>query len=77
MRNLRGWGLEIAFDISQDNKKEEDNSELSTTIVNKCFKKGLHLADAGDCIQLMPPLTIPDESLNEGLDILVGVIKEL
>ncbi|MFZ5376992.1 MAG: aspartate aminotransferase family protein [Patescibacteria group bacterium] len=77
MRNLRGWGLEIAFDVSSDNKEGEDNSELSTAIVDRCFEKGLHLADAGDCIQIMPPLTIPDDQLKEGLDILIQVIKEL
>ena len=77
MKNLRGWGLEIAFDISTDNKEGEDNSDLSTTIVSRCFEQGLHLADAGDCIQLMPPLTIPEEQLKEGLDILITVIKSL
>ncbi|MEO8581784.1 MAG: aspartate aminotransferase family protein [Patescibacteria group bacterium] len=77
MKNLRGFGLEIAFDISTDNKDGEENSDLSTTIVNNCFEKGLHLADAGDCIQLMPPLTIPDAVLSEGMEILVEVIKAL
>jgi 4-aminobutyrate aminotransferase-like enzyme len=77
MKNLRGWGLEIAFDISMDNKAGEDNSELSTTIVNRSFERGLHLADAGDCIQLMPPLTIPDDVLKEGMTTLIKVIKEI
>ena len=77
MRNLRGLGLEIAFDISLDNKEGEGNSDLSTRIVEKCFEKGLHLADAGDCIQIMPPLTIEDSVLKEGLNILIDVVKEL
>lgn len=77
MKNLRGWGLEIAFDISTDNKEGEDNSDLSTTIVSRCFEQGLHLADAGDCIQLMPPLTIPDDQLMKGLNVLIKTIKEL
>ncbi|MBP7768491.1 aspartate aminotransferase family protein [Candidatus Woesebacteria bacterium] len=77
MKNLRGWGLEIAFDISQENKNGEDNSELSTTIINKCFENGLHMADAGDCIQIMPPLTISEDDLVNGLTILVTVIKNL
>jgi len=77
MKHLRGSGLEIAFDISQDNKEREDNSELSTTIINNSFEKGLHLADAGDCVQLMPPLTIPDDVLVEGVTTLITVIKEL
>jgi 4-aminobutyrate aminotransferase-like enzyme len=72
MKNLRGMGLEIAFDISAENKEGEGNSDLSTTIVNKCFEGGLHLADAGDCIQLMPPLTI-----EEDMRTLISVLKSL
>jgi 4-aminobutyrate aminotransferase-like enzyme len=77
MRNLRGWGLEIAFDISKENKEGEENSDLTTTIVKRCFENGLHLADAGDCIQIMPPLTISDSELKEGVNILIEVIKNL
>ncbi|NTU46661.1 aspartate aminotransferase family protein [Candidatus Roizmanbacteria bacterium] len=77
MKNLRGWGLEIAFNISEDNRNGEDNSDLSTKIVEKCFSKGLHLADAGDAIVLMPPLTTPDTVLEEGVSILVDVIKKI
>lgn len=77
MKNLRGMGLEIAFDISTENKEGEGNSDLSTQIVEKCFEKGLHLADAGDCIQLMPPLTIEDDVLNAGMNTLISIIKEL
>lgn len=77
MRNLRGAGLEIAFDLSIDNKTGEDNSELSTQIIKESFARGLHLADAGDCVQLMPPLTIPDAVLEEGLTTLISVIKKL
>ncbi len=77
MKNLRGYGLEIAFDLSTENKVGEGNSELSTAIVEKLFEKGLHLADAGGCIQIMPPLTIPDEVLEEGINSLIKVIKKL
>ncbi len=77
MKNLRGWGLEVAFDISQENKDGEDNSDLSTTIISKCFESGLHMADAGDCIQIMPPLTTSDSDLEEGITTLINVIKNL
>lgn len=77
MKHLRGSGLEIAFDLSIDNKTGEGDSELSTNIVKEAFAQGLHLADAGDCVQLMPPLTIPDDVLEEGIQILVAVIKEV
>ena len=31
----------------------------------------------GNIIRLLPPLTISDELLNEGLDILAGILGEL
>ncbi len=71
MRNLRGLGLELAFDL------DKTSDGLSQVLVTKCFEKGLHLGDARDCVQLMPPLNIPDEVLEEGVDILINTIKEL
>lgn len=75
--NLRGLGLEIAFDPRNLNRPGEDNSELSTKIVTRALAHGLHLADAGGCIQIMPPLTIDNATLEEGLHILVDVIRAL
>lgn len=76
MKNLRGIGLELAFNVSTDNQ-QEGNSNLTKQIVRQCFARGLHLADAGDCIQIMPPLTIENSILEEGLQILIDVIKGL
>lgn len=72
--NLRGLGLEIAFDVSRPGK---DSGELSTQIVTSALASGLHLADAGGCIQIMPPLTIDEKTLEDGLRILANVIKSL
>jgi len=77
IRDLRGLGLEIAFDISSLDRPGENNGELSTQIVNTALKRGLHLADAGGCIQIMPPLTIDERTLEEGLGILVETVKDV
>ncbi len=74
---LRGKGIEIAFNLGEMETEDEGNSEVSTSFIEKCMKQGLHLADAGDCIQLMPPLTISESILNDGLEKLVSVIKTL
>lgn len=75
--NLRGLGLEIAFDIPSPERPGENNDKLSTEIVSRALAHGLHLADAGGCIQIMPPLTIDDKTLQEGLIILADVLKAL
>lgn len=67
IKNIRGIGLELAFDSNSD----------YNLILEKSFKKGLHLANAGECIQIMPPLTIPDDVLIEGVTTLITVIKSL
>jgi 4-aminobutyrate aminotransferase-like enzyme len=72
--NLRGLGLEIAFDVSRPGK---DSGELSTEIINNAFANGLHLADAGGCIQIKPPLTTDKKTLEDGLIILADVIEAL
>jgi len=66
MQNLRGLGLELAFDAVD-----------TDIIVEESFREGLHLADAGDCIQLMPPITISDDDLIKGMNILIKVINNL
>ncbi|MEI8232964.1 MAG: aspartate aminotransferase family protein [bacterium] len=77
LNKLRGKGLEIAFNLGSTSEEVEGNSNISTELINRCTKNSLHLADAGDCVQLMPPLTISQEDLEKGLSILVSVVKGL
>jgi len=74
---IRGKGMEIAFDLDNSINVGEGNSSVSTKLVNLCMNEGLHLADAGDCVQLMPPLTITEDELYEGLSKLVTAVKKL
>lgn len=67
IKNIRGQGLEIAFD-----------SEVSyDMIIQNAADKGVHIANAGECIQLMPPLTTSNEILIEGVTTLTSVITNL
>ena len=63
---LRGKGMIMGLDVG--------NGELAKAIVNNCFENGLLIAACGTggrVIKLIPPLTIPDNDLEQGLDILV------
>ncbi len=61
-------GLEIGVELQ---KKDG----LYKKVVDAAFQKGLHLTGDGESVlQLMPPLTIPQDVLAEGVDILINVI---
>jgi diaminobutyrate-2-oxoglutarate transaminase len=64
---VRGKGMILGLDVG--------SGEQAKAIVDSCFAAGLLIASCGTggrVIKLIPPLTIPDEDLQEGLDILVS-----
>jgi diaminobutyrate-2-oxoglutarate transaminase len=69
---VRGKGMIIGLDVL--------TGERAKTIVDNCFNAGLLIASCGTggrVIKLIPPLTIPEEDLNEGLKILVDVATKV
>jgi diaminobutyrate-2-oxoglutarate transaminase len=61
------WGIQVA------------DGSTALAIANKCFENGLIIERAGrdnNVVKLMPALTIPDEQLIKGLDILTAATKE-
>lgn len=69
---VRGKGMIIGLDVL--------TGERAKAIVDNCFKAGLIIASCGTggrVVKLIPPLTIPDEDLNEGLKILVDVTTKV
>src|SRR3989344_1694695 len=76
--DIRGIGMEIGIDFVKSKKTKEKNKQLTEKIVDETLKKGLHtISDHDSNIQLMPPLTIERKTLNQGLEILIDVIKKL
>lgn len=65
---IRGLGLEIGVSLK--------SNEIAGKITNLTYKQGLHVAmDSENSLQLMPPLTISHELLEEGLEILIRAIN--
>lgn len=63
---IRGKGMIIGLDVT--------TGEHAKAIVDTCFKAGLLIASCGTggrVVKLIPPLTIPDDDLQAGLDILL------
>ncbi|MCR4961001.1 MAG: diaminobutyrate--2-oxoglutarate transaminase [Lachnospiraceae bacterium] len=72
--SLRGIGLIWGIDFSKIG-----DAELSHRIADKCFEKKLIIERAGrgdSVLKILPPLTITDEELIKGLDIITEAIKE-
>ncbi len=69
---VRGKGMIIGLDLGDGAKAAE--------VVKQCFAKGLLIASCGiggRVVKLIPPLTIPEEDLKEGLDILVSTAQSV
>jgi 4-aminobutyrate aminotransferase-like enzyme len=52
------------------------DAETCARVQKACFEDGLHvIVGSGSNMQIMPPLTISQELLDEGLDILIKNLK--
>ncbi len=69
---VRGRGMIVGLDVG--------TGERAKAIVNACFESGLLIASCGTggrVVKLIPPLTIPEKDLKEGLDILVEATEKV
>ena len=67
---LTGKGMILGLNVA--------NTDLAKAIVKQCFEEGLIIASCGTggrVIKLIPPLTIPDEDLNQGLNTLSKAVE--
>ena len=68
---LRGKGMIMGLDVG--------DGARASVIVKKCFADGLIVAGCGTggrVIKLIPPLTIPQEDLTAGLNILINATRQ-
>ena len=60
--------------------KKEPNHDLAHAIVERCFHKGLlffcPVGAWGQTVKIAPPLTITEEALKEGLEVLAEAVEE-
>ncbi|WP_421869638.1 4-aminobutyrate--2-oxoglutarate transaminase [Motiliproteus sp.] len=73
-------GAMIAMELVKEGDNEQPNAELPGKLVAKAHEKGLVLLSCGyrgNVIRFLPALTISDELINEGLDILAECLAEL
>ncbi|MCX6402948.1 MAG: 4-aminobutyrate--2-oxoglutarate transaminase [Actinobacteria bacterium] len=68
---IRGRGAMIAIEMIKPGSLEP-NSEITTTVAKGCHSEGVLVLTAGtygNVIRFLPPLTMNDELISEGLDV--------
>jgi 4-aminobutyrate aminotransferase/(S)-3-amino-2-methylpropionate transaminase len=73
-------GAMIAIELVKNSDARQPDAELTKALIGKAPQKGPILLSCGvnsNVIRLLPPLTISDEVLDEGLDILADCLKTL
>jgi 4-aminobutyrate aminotransferase / (S)-3-amino-2-methylpropionate transaminase / 5-aminovalerate transaminase len=77
---VRNKGSMIAFELMVDGDSDNANTELTKAIIGKATEYGLILLSCGynaNVIRFLPPLTISDETANEGLDKFTELFRSL
>ena len=67
---MRGIGLIYGIELP--------SNEIALKVRNKCFKNGLIIELVGgddNTVKLLPPLTISDQDLEKGLEILLKSLE--
>jgi len=73
-------GAMVAMELVKNGRADEPDAELTGNLVTSAWKNGLILLSCGtrgNVIRFIPALTITDELLNEGIDIVERCLNEL
>ncbi len=76
---VRGLGPMLAMEFVKDPETRKPDPDTSSAVMKECLKNGLMTLKAGlysNAIRLHPPLTIEDDLLETGMDILEAAIKK-
>ena len=76
--DVRGLGLFIGVEIVKNKRSKARGEEEAKKIMDYCFRHGALVIIAGrNTLRVIPPLTISEDELTEGLDILEEGIAEV
>jgi 4-aminobutyrate aminotransferase/(S)-3-amino-2-methylpropionate transaminase len=71
--DVRGRGAMVAIELVSDRSTKEPAAKAATRVIEECYRAGVIVLKAGtydNVIRLLPPLTIDEGLLLEGLDVL-------
>ncbi len=78
--DIRGLGAMVAFEMVSERDTHKPDAEATKALTTKALEHGLILLSCGyygNTIRLLSPLTISDEHLHEGLDIIEQSLTEI
>jgi 2,2-dialkylglycine decarboxylase (pyruvate) len=81
VRDVRGRGLLQGLELGPDPRTGRDPDELGRAVTHDCLRRGLHLnivqlRGLGGVFRIAPPLTIAEDDLHRGIDILGDALHE-
>ena len=71
--DVRGRGAMVAMELVEDRETKAPAKHAASRLIEECYRQGVIVLKAGtfdNVIRLLPPLTIEEELLSEGLDVL-------
>jgi 4-aminobutyrate aminotransferase/(S)-3-amino-2-methylpropionate transaminase len=71
--DVRGRGAMVAMELVEDRETKAPAKGATGRLIEECYRQGVVILKAGtydNVIRLLPPLTIAEELLSEGLDVL-------
>ena len=71
--DVRGLGAMMAIELVEDRETKEPAKKAATAVIEACYREGLIALKAGtydNVVRLLPPLSIDDHLVEEGLGIL-------
>ena len=78
--DVRGLGPMIALELVKDPASREPAADDVLAVVKYCAEHGLLTMRAGlyaNCLRLLMPLTLTDDQLQEGLDVLEDGLRSV
>jgi len=78
--DIRALGAMVGIEFVEDRETRRPAPELVRNILDACLRQGLLLISAGtysNVVRFLIPLVIDDGTLDQGLDILEGVLRNL
>ena len=75
---VRGLGPMVGIELVTNKQTKEPHKVATAAIVKRCHSKGVLILKAGtydNVVRLLAPLTISDEDLSAGLDVLIDSLR--
>jgi 4-aminobutyrate aminotransferase / (S)-3-amino-2-methylpropionate transaminase / 5-aminovalerate transaminase len=71
--DVRGLGAMVAMELVEDRTTKEPAKPAAASVIEECYRQGLIVLKAGtydNVVRLLPPLTIDDRLVEEGLSLI-------